>query len=480
VEHDVVIVGAGSAGGTLAERLSEDPGRSVLLLEAGPDHDAAHTPPGIASPNFFGGILTPGRMWDALVARRTAVQAPAFYARGRGAGGSSAVNAMLAMRGTPDDYDRWADAYGCTGWAWRDMRAAFEAVEAGPIGFTRIAEGDTSPFDRAMRRAAIALGHPVCDDYNAPDATGLSFAMLTLRDGRRSSVNDAYVEPARTRANFTSRGGVLVDRVVLDGTRAVGVVTADGEEIAAREVIVSAGAIHSPAILLRSGIGVADGLPVGANLIDHAATAGFEIALRERGRQRRLDAPVVQSVIRYASGLEEAGPNDMQIIWFTAVGPDPEHAAGARAFPAVMRVYSRGTVSLVSDDPRVDPEVDFGMLSDGRDRARLQDGVRHLLDLLRHDAVADVVEQVTAGTTPIDDLATPGAIEEWVYANANDYVHAAGTCAMGSVVDTACRVIGYEGLRACDASVMPDLPKANSHLTTVAIAHRIAETYRRR
>jgi len=280
------------------------------------------------------------------------------------------------------------------------------------------------------------------------------------------------------------RGDVLADRVLLDGSRAGGVRTTTGEEVTAREVFLAAGAIHSPAILLRSGIGRDDGLPVGANLREHAATPGFEIALRPAGRKSNADAPVLRSVLRYGSGRADAGPNDMQMLWFDAVGPDAAGLAGGRLIGAVMRVFSTGRVSLRSDDPTVDPVVDFAMLSDDRDRIRLRDAVHRMLAVLRHDAVRAISDGVLALDRPIDALDSDAAIDAWLDANVTDYVHAVGTCRMGTrgdpaaVVDTDCRVIGYEGLRVCDASVMPDLPRANTHLTTVAIAERLVARMR--
>ena len=341
----------------------------------------------------------------------------------------------------------------------------------------------SGPSTERCATRLTGLGYPVSDDYHAPGALGVSRAALTVRDGKRVSTNDAYLEPARERPNLVVRGDVLVDRVVLDGRRAVGVVTADGEHIGAGEVILSAGAIHSPAILLRSGIGPggrAAALPVGANLVDHAAIPGFELRLRPEGRLASVGVSVVTSVLRYSSGIAHAGDADMQVLWFSAVGPRDEDRAGARILAAAMRCFSRGQVRLRTDDPRDDPVVEFQMLSDERDRVRLRDATRRVLAIVRQPAIEAVAEEVLAGAEPLDALATDEAIDAWLASSVNDYVHAAGTCRMGTagdpaaVVDPHCRVIGHDRLRVCDASVMPDVPRANTHLTTVAIAEGLA------
>ncbi len=403
---------------------------------------------------------------------------------------------MCGIRGTPDDYQRWVDELGCDGWGWAEMLATFRSIEddvdyggderhgnGGPIPLARLPFEELAPTDMAMRAALSELGYPECDDYHVADATGVSRWAFTWRDRCRVSTNDAYLEPARQRANLVILGDVQVDRVLLDGRRAVGVRTATGEEIEAREVVLSAGAIHSPPILLRSGIGADDGPPVGKRLKDHA-TAPFQLSLRPNARRASGDDPVMGSVLRYSSGLAAAGPNDMQIAWFDALGPTEEGRALAVLWAAVMRVFSAGHVRLRSDDPLDDPIVDFCFRSDERDLVRLRDGVNLMIDIVQRPSMRAIAEEVTVAHTPIEELDNDQAIDDWLPSIVGDYVHAVGTCRMGrpdddgAVVDLDCAVRGYRALSVVDAPVMPDLPKCNTHLTTVAIAERFLERRR--
>jgi 5-(hydroxymethyl)furfural/furfural oxidase len=443
--------------------------------------------------------------WDEVQSRRTAQQMPYQYCRGRGVGGSSAINGQIAIRGVVEDFDDWAEN-GCEGWAFADVLPSFNRLESdmrfgarsyhggdGPIPIYRAPISRWGAVDQGVAEAALDAGYGWEADHNAPGAIGVSPYAITSRDNKRVSTNEAYVEPARGRANLEIFGDTLVDKIIFSGDRASGLrVITRGEQrtISGSEIILSAGAIHSPAILLRSGIGpeshlrafglqVRADLPVGEGLQDHPA-AFVPIKLRHfavpQSNFRHSNV-----CVRYSSGLMSAGPNDMMIVSLNGQGDSlgsrlsaPQEAVGMIGV-WVNQCYSRGTVRLHSLDPFEHPIVEQNMLSEMSDLVRLRDGVRRVLELCDHASVQAIGRAGQTLNLSNDRL------DDWLLENVGDAQHAAGSCRMGNgrnpeaVVDDRCRVRNLRGLRVIDASIMPSVVRANTHLTTVMIAEHMAE-----
>lgn len=519
MQYDYLIVGAGSAGATLAARLSENAAVQVALIEAGPDHRSADAPDAMRSPNPSRMINAPEFerfRYDTLQSRRTAVQTPRLYWRGRGLGGSSVINGQIAIRGVPEDYDRWAAA-GCTGWGFDDVLPYFNRLETdlrygdapyhgndGPIPIYRAPMSNWGPVDLTLGEAAVDLGYPWAPDHNAPGALGVSPYAINSREHRRVSTNDAYVEPSRGRNNLAILCDTQVDKVLFDGDRAIGVrcVTNDRwHDIHANEVILSAGAVHSPPILMRSGIGPADhlrdhdidvrvALPVGDSFQDHPLAA-FPLVLKEAAIPA-ADFRHTNCCVRYSSDLGGAGPGDMMLVAMNRLGDGlGRHTRAPTPNFGLIGVwvnecFSRGTVRLASADPLAQPIVEENMLHEPSDVLRMRDGIKRLIALARRPGFADIAEFVGIGATTagIDTLDSDAAIDAWVMQNAGDTQHGTSSCRMGSpddsltVVDPNCRVLGVRGLRVIDASIMPSVPCANTHLTTVMIAEHMADRLR--
>ncbi len=437
---DVLVLGGGTAGCVLAARLSENPDRSVCLVEAGPDY----------------GPYASGRWPEDMLDGRQLAFSHAWptdredrsQLRARILGGCSAHNACIVLQGSPADYDEWGPM-----WRYDEFEPYLRRAE-GELRTRRVGDDEISPWHDAFRSASGdgAIVHPI----NAVGTVRWNTAF-------------AYLDAARSRPNLTILAETLVDRILLDGNRAIGAATSAGE-LPAELVVVTAGAYGSPAILLRSGIGPDSGLPVGEGLADHVGVgAGWEPtpALQTETARFEHDHPLFMAQVTIALRSSSCPEPLRDIFLFPAVDSgEGGYEISCAAF--AMKPRSRGTVRLNDSDPRTPLAIDHGFLSEPFDVDVLTEG----FEALRELAISDQVRRYAAGEV------RPGAhvsAREHVLAEARGFFHPVGTCAIGSVVEPSGRVLGYDGLVVADASIMPSIPSANTNLTTAAIAERIAE-----
>jgi choline dehydrogenase len=509
--HDVVIVGAGTAGCVLASRLTEDPELSVLLIEAGRRSRKVE----IKVPAAFSKLFRSELDWgDSTVPQRALDGREIVFPRGRAVGGSAAINAMMVLRGHPADYDAWA-AGGCTGWSWADVEPAFARSAQGPFPLAELP--DRHVLTEAFVHAAQGAGIPLAADLNGNENAGAGFVPVSQRRGRRFSVVDGYLRPALRRPNLTVVTAALVTRVLVDQGRAVGVVyrmdggdeTSEDEAHAEREVVLCAGAIGSPHLLQLSGIGPRDVLEsagvdlahelagVGRGLVDHLANGIFALTrgaatlasaeslrnlaswfLRGRGP---LTSNVGEGVALVRTRSELASP-DLELLFapvlFEEEGLKQPTEDGLTLGVVLLDPRSSGEVTVRSADPRDPPGIDPRYLTDleGEDVRRLVHGLRLARRVLAQEPLAGFVsEELLPGAAAQSDDDLVAHIRTY----SQTLYHPAGTCRMGSderaVVDPALRVRGIEGLRVVDASVIPRLPSGHTNWPVVMIAERAAE-----
>jgi 5-(hydroxymethyl)furfural/furfural oxidase len=549
---DIIVVGGGAAGSVMASRLSASPGTRVLLIEAGRNIDPEAEPADIRDPYPYQAAFNTDYHWKGLQARfgtqSNGKDRPRKYEQARVLGGGSSINGLLANRGTPDDYDEWADL-GASGWAWDEVLPYFRKLETdneaadpdlhgkdGPIRITRVPEINWPGFSKAARDAFAEAQFPPIEDQNGTFGDGW-FPMAVSCDGdRRVSAARGYLTTdVRLRSNLTILTDTKVVRVLFDGQRAIGVTT-DMGDLRGREIILCAGALMSPAILMRSGIGPGKHLHnlglsvvsnlggVGYNLQEHPSIA-LSAFLKPGFRMGVLPRRHVHVGLRYSSGV---GPDaDMFMV---AVARAAWHPMGSRIgslFGWVNKPASTGRLRLCSPDPDDYPDIQFALLDDPKDLSRMKSLFCRMAEFFaspplsaatsdpfaaRHGALASIVRKqrlhnrlatslpafVVDGPGPLRRavlrrLVSPGfdlartlseetLLEQVVREFTIGGWHPCGTCRMGSpgnpnvVVDArTARVIGVQGLRVVDASVMPSIPRANTNIPTIMIAEKFAD-----